>query len=139
MSVKNQNVTEAKGWLPARSKSSAIPGSRTRRKASDKAPAVTGSTKRPRKHSILKKTASPGISRQKTIRKKKASATDLKVAGKRSHRSVLSSEGIPSLTLDHEEVARLAYFYWESRGCQGGTPEQDWYRAEEELRKRSAQ
>ena len=33
----------------------------------------------------------------------------------------------------HEEVATLAYLYWESRGCQGGSPEDDWFRAEREL------
>jgi len=30
-------------------------------------------------------------------------------------------------------VARLAYLYWEARGCQGGSPEADWLRAEQEL------
>jgi hypothetical protein len=33
-----------------------------------------------------------------------------------------------------EEIARLAYFYWEARGCAGGSPEEDWVRAEQELR-----
>jgi len=32
----------------------------------------------------------------------------------------------------HEEIAKLAYSYWEARGCQGGSPEEDWYRAERE-------
>ena len=32
-----------------------------------------------------------------------------------------------------EEIARLAYSYWEARGCQGGCPEEDWLRAEQEL------
>jgi|SRR6185369_1061105 len=36
-----------------------------------------------------------------------------------------------------EEVAAQAYLYWEARGCQGGSPEEDWLRAEEELRLRS--
>jgi hypothetical protein len=36
---------------------------------------------------------------------------------------------------DHEEIARLAYAYWEARGCPIGSPEQDWYRAEDALRK----
>ena len=31
-----------------------------------------------------------------------------------------------------EEIARLAYSYWEARGCQGGSPDEDWYRAERE-------
>jgi hypothetical protein len=34
-----------------------------------------------------------------------------------------------------EEIATLAYSYWEQRGYQGGFPEQDWYRAERELLK----
>jgi hypothetical protein len=32
-----------------------------------------------------------------------------------------------------EEVAALAYSYWEARGYQGGSPEEDWLRAEQEL------
>jgi hypothetical protein len=35
-----------------------------------------------------------------------------------------------------EEVSRLAYTYWEARGSQGGSPEEDWLRAEQELRVR---
>lgn len=35
-----------------------------------------------------------------------------------------------------EEIARLAYSYWESRGGEGGSPEEDWARAERELRSR---
>ena len=38
----------------------------------------------------------------------------------------------------HEEVAELAYLYWESRGFQGGSPEEDWLRAEQELRVRAS-
>jgi hypothetical protein len=33
-----------------------------------------------------------------------------------------------------DAVARLAFSYWEARGCQGGSPEEDWLRAEQELR-----
>jgi Protein of unknown function (DUF2934) len=35
-------------------------------------------------------------------------------------------------------IARLAYSYWEARGYQGGSPEEDWLRAEQEYRTRSA-
>jgi hypothetical protein len=38
------------------------------------------------------------------------------------------------LSLNQEEVARLAHSYWEARGCQGGSAEEDWFRAERELR-----
>lgn len=37
-----------------------------------------------------------------------------------------------------EKIAQLAFRYWESRGCQGGSPEEDWLRAERELRMRTA-
>ena len=36
----------------------------------------------------------------------------------------------------HEEIARLAYSYWEARGCRSGSPWEDWFRAERELRQR---
>ena len=38
----------------------------------------------------------------------------------------------------HDEIAVLAYSYWEARGCQGGSPDGDWFRAERELRSRLA-
>ena len=33
-----------------------------------------------------------------------------------------------------EQIAHLAYAYWEARGYRGGSPEKDWLRAEQELR-----
>ena len=35
--------------------------------------------------------------------------------------------------LEAREIARLAYSYWEARGCRGGSAEEDWLRAEREL------
>jgi hypothetical protein len=35
--------------------------------------------------------------------------------------------------VDQEAIARLAYSYWEARGGSGGSPEDDWFRAEYEL------
>jgi hypothetical protein len=35
--------------------------------------------------------------------------------------------------IDPERIALLAYSYWEARGCQGGSPEEDWLRAERQL------
>ncbi len=46
---------------------------------------------------------------------------------------VLATVYVPT----NEEIARLAYSYWEARGCQGGCPEEDWLRAEDTLRNRS--
>jgi hypothetical protein len=36
-----------------------------------------------------------------------------------------------------EEIAALAYSYWVTRGYQGGCPEEDWLRAEQELHLRA--
>jgi len=33
----------------------------------------------------------------------------------------------------HEEVAQLAYAYWEARGRPLGSPEEDWFRAEQDV------
>jgi len=38
------------------------------------------------------------------------------------------------VVVDREAVARLAYSYWEARGFIGGSPEEDWLRAEREVR-----
>ena len=32
-------------------------------------------------------------------------------------------------------IAQLAYAYWEARGRPWGSPEEDWFRAEHEIRK----
>jgi len=37
-------------------------------------------------------------------------------------------------TADREAIARLAYSYWVARGFAGGSAEEDWLRAEEEIR-----
>ena len=37
-----------------------------------------------------------------------------------------------------EAIAALAYSYWIGRGCEGGSPEEDWLRAEQELRSAGA-
>ncbi len=36
-------------------------------------------------------------------------------------------------TVSHENISFLAYTYWAERGYQGGSAEEDWMRAEQEL------
>jgi len=43
------------------------------------------------------------------------------------------AEEIPESYPTHEEVAALAFQLWQERGCPEGSPETDWFRAEEEL------
>ncbi len=39
---------------------------------------------------------------------------------------------LPDVSI-RERIAILAYSYWEARGHQGGSPEEDWFRAEREV------
>jgi hypothetical protein len=39
----------------------------------------------------------------------------------------------PAAGASAADIALLAYSFWESRGCQGGSPEEDWLRAEQQL------
>jgi hypothetical protein len=37
----------------------------------------------------------------------------------------------------HQDIAELAYSYWEARGQQGSSPWEDWFRAERDLKSRN--
>jgi len=48
-----------------------------------------------------------------------------------------SLEGYAAMNEDeHSEIAKLAYALYEQRGGNGGSAEEDWFRAEREYRKR---
>jgi hypothetical protein len=49
-------------------------------------------------------------------------------------KTIAAIESEPIKTIDENEIARLAYLYWEARGYQGGSAEEDWVRAEQELK-----
>jgi hypothetical protein len=49
-------------------------------------------------------------------------------------RSVAAAVAPETATPVLAQVAHLAYSYWEARGYQGGSPDEDWLRAEQELR-----
>jgi hypothetical protein len=53
----------------------------------------------------------------------------------RVHRDAYRVLAVPTQSPSHEEIARLAYAYWEARGHPQGTSQEDWYRAERELRR----
>ena len=44
------------------------------------------------------------------------------------------ADGPATVSFPHDEIAALAYSYWQARGCPDGTREEDWFRAEEELK-----
>jgi hypothetical protein len=64
---------------------------------------------------------------------KPAKAAETKIG--RSGASVMEPDDDMSAPTQ-EAIARLAYAYWEARGGQGGSPWEDWFRAEQELLRR---
>jgi hypothetical protein len=38
-----------------------------------------------------------------------------------------------SKPVDPDQISKLAYALWQARGGNGGSPEEDWYQAEQEL------
>ena len=73
-----------------------------------------------------------------------AAAVRAKARVTRTHKSAAAAETSgnalaspaatsPDPTPAFDAIAHLAYSYWESRGYQGGSPEEDWLRAEREL------
>jgi hypothetical protein len=46
---------------------------------------------------------------------------------------------VPSSDSAHcQQIAERAYSYWQARGCPDGSPEEDWYRAENDFRRSPA-
>jgi hypothetical protein len=44
-----------------------------------------------------------------------------------------TNEETDQRSVAREDIAALAYAYWRERGCPDGSPEEDWFRAEQEL------
>ncbi len=45
-----------------------------------------------------------------------------------------TKSNVTQMTASREEIARLAHRFWAERGHQHGHHEEDWFRAEQELR-----
>jgi hypothetical protein len=54
--------------------------------------------------------------------------------GTAKRRKPAAKKQTPAATPSREEIARLAEKYWAERGWPEGSPEQDWLRAEKELK-----
>ncbi len=84
----------------------------------------------PRKQVNVAKEAAPAV-----VRTAKSRTPRIRTA-KHSKSAVISETIADSQSLiSHESIAVVAYGYWESRGYQGGNPQDDWFRAEAELRR----
>ena len=69
-----------------------------------------------------------------TVKKTKAPAKPRKAATKKEAVIAAPKAIMPS----REEIERLARNYWAQRGFQDGFAEQDWFRAEQELRQKAS-
>ncbi|HEY1902245.1 MAG TPA: DUF2934 domain-containing protein [Terracidiphilus sp.] len=69
-----------------------------------------------------------------TVKKTKAAAKPRKTATKTGKIEMTSVATMPS----REEIESLARNYWAQRGFQDGYAEQDWFRAEQELRQKAS-
>ena len=98
------------------------------RKSNSTEPSVSGAAPaRQKRNSHAKHTAATFAANSTSTESPVIAEPELQTAG-----TAVALEDQPS----REEVAALAYSYWQARGCQGGSPEEDWLRAEEELRNR---
>jgi hypothetical protein len=65
--------------------------------------------------------------------KRRTAATPKTAAAATHKRPSKKAVPTPSVLPTSEQIALRAYLYWEQRGYQGGSPEEDWLRAEREL------
>jgi len=82
------------------------------------APARAAKPKAARAVPAVEVTSKPRVSRVKSVTHSKTAAAP-----------VAAPAVAPNA---HEMIAKIAYGYWESRGYQAGSAEQDWLRAERE-------
>jgi len=82
-----------------------------------------------------KKTVVQETTPVRTVRPKAAKAVpSVEVASTPRVKSVKHSRiSTPVVAINaHDQIAKIAYGYWEARSFQPGSPEQDWLRAERE-------
>jgi HSP90 family molecular chaperone len=128
--VENSATGEAKPTKPVRKAKTAAaqpvaevaPKTATAKSATSKAPA-----KKAVKKAIAKKAAESKATR---------AAAGKPVLVKNAE--VLVMRAFKSAPVSEEQIARLAYRYWQERGCQHGHHDEDWARAEQELRQQIA-
>jgi hypothetical protein len=116
---------------------------RTRKSAEESAAAsLEGSAARveenakPRQKRAAEKSAEPPVmTNHRKATKKADPQTPPAVEPVIARQPVTTGAFINDRIVKHEDIARLAYSYWEGRGYQDGRPEEDWLRAERELQR----
>jgi hypothetical protein len=103
-----------------------------KKKIADKEPvvAVEGARAAAPAKAAVKKPRAPRATATKTVTHKHKKTTTAATPLEPVAAELTASFAEPT----HEEIARLAYSFWEARGYQGGSQEDDWLRAVAELR-----
>ena len=64
----------------------------------------------------------------------RASSIDRRTLPDSRPRDVIKPQSLHAHTPTHEEIAHLAYSFWEARGRRHGSALEDWLRAERQLK-----
>ena len=119
---------------------SAAPAPKER--AASKKPTATTRAASPAKSAAQRanKTSPPAPSAEDTPKRAvKSKPTKTSLPAAKSNGTSAASRAAKAAALDassyHDGIARLAYRFWEERGRAEGSPEEDWLRAERELRR----
>lgn len=117
----------------------------TKKQIADTEPAVPKKPRAPRSSAkTAEKTAAKTVAKpvaKPVTHKHKKSAVPVAVTPVEEAPAVMAAPAAPAPAPvlsqpTTEEISRLAYSYWEARGYQGGSADEDWARAEWELRSR---
>ncbi|MGD1074173.1 MAG: DUF2934 domain-containing protein [Bryobacteraceae bacterium] len=88
----------------------------------------------PKKNNVAKECVSAAAAAPAPARRRPAASRTKHAAAEQVTAEVKTSQPTTiAIEPSREEIAKLAYLYWEARGCQGGSQEEDWLRAEREL------
>jgi hypothetical protein len=75
---------------------------------------------------------------ENSVNTARTNAAPKKSTASRLHKKATPVTAPVEVTVSHEEIAKLAYALWESRGCPAGTGEEDWFAAETQLKAATA-
>ena len=127
---------------PTKTPSAAVAESATpapKKRASTKKATATTSAAKPTAAST-KKTATPARSSETAPKRAAKPKTPSKISrSAKSNPTSAAPSAQSAAAFDpntyHDDIARLAYHFWEQRGRVEGSPDEDWLRAEQEWRR----
>jgi hypothetical protein len=70
----------------------------------------------------------------KTVKKATAASKATPKPRKAAAKKIDVPENVTPISISREQIAQLAHRFWAERGHKHGHHEEDWYRAEQELR-----